>query len=156
LDIDSLDAVINYELSRELESHIHRVGRTGRAGNKGLACTLVSDKEEYRLSKLENLIEQSLSLSPLPSLNILNKPSYQASMTTLLVSGGKKQKLRAGDILGALTGENGIEGRQVGKIKIVDNRSYVAVDRKVKGVALQKISKGKLKGRSFKVRELRD
>jgi ATP-independent RNA helicase DbpA len=76
-------------------------------------------------------------------------------MATLLIDGGKKQKLRAGDILGALTGKNGITGKQVGKIHIFDNRAYVAVSQNVSKAALRKLSDGKLKGRSFRVRIIR-
>ncbi len=76
-------------------------------------------------------------------------------MTTILIDGGKKQKVRPGDILGALTGKTGIKGNQVGKIHIFDNRAYVAINQKVIKPALKKLSEGKLKGRSFRVRQLR-
>ena len=75
-------------------------------------------------------------------------------MATLLIDGGKKQKVRAGDILGALTGENGIAGTEVGKIDIFDNHAYVAVRRDVAKAALAKLTEDKLKGRNFRVRRL--
>jgi len=77
-------------------------------------------------------------------------------MATLQISGGKKDKVRPGDILGALTGEHGIAGNQVGKINIFDNQAYVAVSRDVAKIALKKLTDGKLKGRSFRVRMVWD
>jgi len=76
-------------------------------------------------------------------------------MVTLLIDGGKKQKVRAGDILGALTSNGGITGAEVGKIQLGDNWAYVAVKAEAADIALRKISEGKLKGRSFRVRKLR-
>lgn len=152
LDINELDAVINYQLARELEVHVHRIGRTGRAGSKGLACTLFSDKETYKVTRLETYIDQPLHIAPLPSPNLLDKPIYRPAMTTLQIDGGKKQKLRPGDILGALTGDHGIAGSDVGKIHIADNCAYVAIKREETQAALQILGRGKLKGRSFRVR----
>ncbi|MDX8387532.1 MAG: ATP-dependent RNA helicase DbpA [Ghiorsea sp.] len=154
LDIENLDAVINYELAQDPESHVHRIGRTGRAGSKGIACTLFSAKDGYKMTMLEDYLEQPLKAEPLPPLSVLDKPAIKATMTTLQIGGGKKQKVRAGDILGALTGENGIKGKQVGKIQIFDNWAYVAVSRDVADVARNKLSDGKLKGRSFRVRHI--
>ncbi len=151
LDIDALDAVINYRVANDLEVHIHRVGRTGRAGSRGMACTLYSEKERYKIERLEAYLGHSIEVEALPPVNLRDKPAYQPAMATLQIGGGKKQKVRAGDILGALTGDNGIEGRQVGKIQIFDQWAYVAVSRKVASHALARLSSGKLKGRSFRV-----
>jgi ATP-independent RNA helicase DbpA len=155
LDIEALDAVINYHIARELEVHVHRIGRTGRAGSKGLACTLYTEKERFKVEKLEAFLGQKLNTQPLPPARVLDKPPYQAAMATLQIDGGKKQKVRPGDILGALTGEHGIAGKQVGKIQIFDNSAYVAVSRDATKAALKKLGEGKLKGRSFRVRHIR-
>lgn len=157
LDIESLDAVVNYHISRDPEVHVHRIGRTGRAGNKGIACSLFSDKESYKVAVLEDYLEHDIVPERLPPLSELNKPPVKPVMATLQIDGGKKQKVRPGDILGALTGKDGkgIEGKQVGKINLFDNCAYVAVEREVASVALKKIEKGKLKGRSFRVRRIR-
>lgn len=152
LDIDNLDAVFNYQLSRETEVHVHRIGRTGRAGSKGLACTLFTPQEQHRIDKLEEYLQQSINLDPLPPESWLKQPAIKAEMVTLQIDGGKKQKLRPGDILGALTGENGINGKEVGKIQIASNWAYVAVHRDAVNNAMRKLSEGKLKGRSFRVR----
>jgi len=154
LDIDALDAVINYHLAQDPELHLHRIGRTGRAGSKGVAYTLFSEKERYRIALLEERFEISIKGEALPPDYLLAKPAYKPAMATLLISGGKKQKVRPGDILGALTGEHGIAGTEVGKIDIFDNHAYVAVRRDVAKAALKKLTEGKLKGRSFRVRRL--
>ncbi len=155
LDIDDLGTVINYQIARELEVHTHRIGRTGRAGSQGTAYTLISDKESYKLRLLEEYIGQTLATKALPSSAALKEPSYKPPMATLQIDGGKKQKIRAGDILGALTGKDGIDGKYVGKINIFDNCAYVAISSKMATDALHKIEQGKLKGRSFRVRLIR-
>ena len=154
LDIDALDAVINYHLAQDPELHLHRIGRTGRAGSKGVAYTLFSEKERYRIALLEERFDISIKGEALPPDYLLEKPAYKPATATLLISGGKKQKVRPGDILGALTGEHGIAGTEVGKIDIFDNHAYVAVRRDVAKAALKKLTEGKLKGRSFRVRRL--
>lgn len=155
LDIDDLDAVINYHIARELEVHVHRIGRTGRAGSKGLAFTLFSEKERYKLEKLQQFLQQQLDVKTLPSTRILDRLPQDPPMMTLQIDGGKKQKLRPGDILGALTGDQGIAGKQVGKIQIFDHCAYVAVAREAVKKAEKKLAEGKLKGRSFRVRQIR-
>jgi ATP-independent RNA helicase DbpA len=155
LDIDSLDAVINYHIARDPEMHVHRIGRTGRAGNVGAAYSLISEKESYKVALLQDYLGQVIASEPLPARRLLEKPANKPTMATLLIDGGKKQKVRPGDILGALTGANGIKGAQVGKINIFDNRSYVAVRGDAVKQALRKLTEGKLKGRSFRVRLLK-
>ena len=154
LDIDALDAVINYHIARDAEVHTHRIGRTGRAGSKGIACTLYSEKERHKIAKLEAYLDQTFDTQPLPPFSELEQPTYKAPMITLQIDGGKKQKVRPGDILGALTGENGIAGKQVGKIQVFDNWAYVAVSRDAMKPALKKLAEGNLKGRSFRVRQI--
>ena len=154
LDIEVLDAVINYHIARDSEIHVHRIGRTGRAGNKGMACSLYSDKESYKIGLLEDYLDQVIVGEALPDLSVLNQTPRPGKMATLQIDGGKKQKVRPGDILGALTGDNGIKGDQVGKINVLDNWAYVAVEKSVLKVALKMLEKGKLKGRTFRVRYL--
>jgi ATP-independent RNA helicase DbpA len=156
LDIDALDCVINFHIARDTEVHVHRIGRTGRAGSKGIACSLFSDKESYKIGLLEDYLDREITGELLPDTNALSNEPMQGSMTTIQIDGGKKQKVRPGDILGALTGDSGIKGAQVGKISVLDNWAYVAVNKAVVKTALRKLEKGKLKGRTFRVRHLRD
>ncbi|MBW3698300.1 ATP-dependent RNA helicase DbpA [Vibrio sp. T187] len=153
LDVDNLDAVFNFELSRDPEVHVHRIGRTGRAGSKGVACSFFSEKEMYRVAQIDEYMDMPIEPSQLPT-----KPSaqpYQSKMATIQIDGGKKSKVRAGDILGALTGQGGIDGKSVGKINLFAMRSYVAVEKSVAKKALKKIEAGKMKGRQFRARILK-
>jgi ATP-independent RNA helicase DbpA len=154
LDIDKLDAVVNYHIARDPEVHVHRIGRTGRAGSKGIACTLFSANEGYKVERLEEYLDQSFEVTPLPPFALLEKAAYKPSMVTLQIDGGRKQKLRPGDVLGALTGKNGIAAKQVGKIDIFDACAYVAVSRVAARPALRKLSEGKMKGRLYRVRRI--
>ncbi|WP_318457690.1 ATP-dependent RNA helicase DbpA [Photobacterium leiognathi] len=155
LDIDNLDAVINYHLARDTEVHVHRIGRTGRAGSKGIACSLFSDKEHYKVALLEDYLDRPIEGEMLPADHLLDQPTFRPAMITLMIDGGKKQKVRPGDILGALTGENGIAGSYVGKINVFDFCAYVAVKREVARAALKKLENGRIKGRNFRARQLR-
>ena len=154
LDIDALDMVINVELARDSEIHIHRVGRTGRAGEKGLAMSLVAPAEGHRAQAIETLQKAPLNWHPLSSLKHQGGAPLQPPMITLCIGAGRKDKLRPGDILGALTGAAGIPGAQVGKIAIFDFQAYVAVERVVAMQALKCLSEGKIKGRSLRIRTL--
>ena len=150
LDIDALDAVFNYHVAYDTEVHIHRIGRTGRAGSKGAAYTFYNDQDGYKIALLEEYLEREITSESLPSESLLGNTPAAPTMITLQIDGGKKEKLRPGDILGALTGENGIEGSQVGKIQVTDYRAYVAVNRKVAKKALNKITGGRIKGKSYR------
>ena len=154
LDIDGLDMVINVELARDAEIHIHRVGRTGRAGEKGMAVSLVAPPEAHRAQAIETLQKAPLTWHPLSSLKPRAGEPLRPPMITLCIAAGRKDKLRPGDILGALTGEAGIPGAQVGKIAIFDFQAYVAVERGVAKQALKRLGEGKIKGRSLRVRTL--
>lgn len=154
LDIDALDAVFNYQIARDLEVHIHRIGRTGRAGRHGVACTLVAPQDNYRLARLSDFLDQTLLEKALPNDDRLARTPITPTMATLELGGGKKQKLRPGDILGALTADKAIRGDQVGKIKVTDQISYVAVHRDVAKAALAQLRDDKIKGRSFRVRRI--
>lgn len=154
LDIDSLDLVINFHVAADPEIHVHRIGRTGRAGNKGKTSSLYSDKESFKIAKLAEYLEQDIESQPLPDAKLLKEPTYKAPMVTIQIDGGKKQKLRPGDILGALTSEGGIEGTEVGKIQIANSWAYVAVQKDAAETALRKITQDKLKGKKFKARKI--
>ena len=154
LDIDALDMVINVELARDSEIHIHRVGRTGRAGEKGIAISLVAPSEAHRAQAIEQLQKAPLNWETLDTLQSQGGAPLLPAMSTLVIGAGRKDKVRPGDILGALTGDAGIPGAQVGKIAIFDFQAYVAVDRTVAKQAAQRLSEGKIKGRVLRVRVL--
>jgi len=156
LDVDNLDAVFNYQLAHDTEVHVHRVGRTGRAGNKGLACSFFSEKDNYKILLLTELLDREIRGKALPRPSVLERAIEPAKMATIQIDGGKKQKVRAGDILGALTRDKDVQGQDIGKIQLFDNWAYVAVSRDKRKQALSKIANGKLKGRTFRARLLRN
>ena len=156
LDVAELAAVINVDVSPDPEVHIHRIGRTGRAGAKGLALNLVSMDEMGFIGKIEQLQGRESvwqDLGKLDSKAVQGRPQA-APMMTLQIVGGRKEKIRAGDVLGALTGDAGFSKEQVGKINVNEFSTYVAVDAKIAKEAVRRLSQGRIKGKSVKVRLL--
>ncbi|MGB7801644.1 ATP-dependent RNA helicase DbpA [Buttiauxella sp.] len=153
LDIKALEMVINYELSWDPEVHVHRIGRTARAGESGLAISLCAPEEAQRASVLAEMLNLSLNWQPAPTGGSI-KP-LEATMATLCIDGGKKAKMRPGDILGALTGDMGLDGADIGKIDVHPMHVYVAVRESVARHAWKQLQQGKIKGKSVKVRLLK-
>lgn len=151
LDIDDIGAVINYELPTDADTYLHRVGRTGRAGRKGLALSLVAASERNRASLIEERQGQPIRFERIDAL--AGKPSGvpQAAMATLRIDAGRTDKLRPGDIVGALTGDAGLHKDSIGKIDVFATRSYVAIARNHARHALAQLRAGKIKGRKFRV-----
>jgi ATP-independent RNA helicase DbpA len=155
LDIKDLPAVINFELSPDPEVHIHRIGRTGRAGKEGLAISLFMASEAPRVNAIEDYQNSPVRIEQTSSLKTRENFRLSPPMVTLCINGGRKDKVRAGDILGALTANKQLPGKQIGKIDIGDHLAYVAVERPIAKQALKILSEGKIKGRRFRVRKLR-
>jgi len=154
LDVKDLSAVINYELSRDPELHIHRIGRTARAGSKGLAVSLFSTSENRQLQAIEKYQGEPAKIVDVATLSKSENRKLYPPMVTLFVNGGRKEKLRAGDLLGALTASSEISGDQIGKITLFDKVTYVAVEQKAAKLALGILTDGKIKGRKYRVRRL--
>lgn len=155
LDINELDLVINFELSADPEVHIHRVGRTGRAGRTGTAASLVLGSEENRLAAINNYrgtAHASVSADTLPAWGLFK---LYPPMVTLSIGGGKRDKLRPGDILGALTASKEIEGIAIGKITVLDKITYVAITQECAKKALSLLNDRKIKGKRYQARRLR-
>jgi len=154
LDIKELSAVINFELSRDPEIHIHRIGRTGRAGERGLALSLATEQESRRVHNIETQLGVPFPRGRIDSLSVAAGGPLAPPMVTLRIEGGRKNKMRPGDILGALTGAAGIAGSEVGKIDVFDGHACVAVLRESAQQALACLGGNKIKGRFFKVRRI--
>jgi len=151
LDIEDLAMVINYDLPHDAETYVHRVGRTGRAGKSGQAISLVSAEEMIRIGEIQILTQRPFDKGSLAPKNSQMRPR-PAQMKTLWIGGGRKEKVRPGDLLGALTGEaGGFQKQVIGKIEIHDHCSYVAVNQDIAGTALQSLAKGRIKGQKFPV-----
>jgi ATP-independent RNA helicase DbpA len=149
LDITDLDAVVNYELAPDPDIHQHRIGRTARAGRRGLALSLVTPREMTRALAIEARLGTPLAWSqPRPAGKGAN---LAADMATLRLDAGRTDKMRPGDVLGALTGDAGLAAGAVGKIDIFPTRSYVAIHRADAARALQRLRTAGIKGRKVRV-----
>jgi len=150
LDIADLDVVVNLDVPAQSDIYVHRIGRTARAGKAGVAVTLVGPSDGKRIKAIEKEIGHALEKwTPAPKAAPLPQ---DAKMETLHISGGRRDKLRPGDILGALTGEaGGLASTDIGKIEIHDRFAYVAVAKHVADKALASLTAGKIKGKKFKV-----
>ncbi len=157
LDITQLEAVINVTITPDPEVHVHRIGRTGRAGESGLALSLASMDEMGSVGKIELYQKQVSVWHQRDELTPTGKGPLLPPMVTLQLLGGRKEKIRPGDVLGALTGsDGGFTREQIGKINVTEFTTFVAVQRAIAHEALRKLNAGKVKGRSVRVRFLQE
>jgi ATP-independent RNA helicase DbpA len=154
LDIDDLAVVVNFELPRNADVYIHRIGRTGRASKDGQAVSLFADSERYKLQSIGDYLKRELEFEAVEALQVTKGTLPPPPFVTLEIAGGRRDKIRPGDILGALTGDAGIDGKSVGKITVTDRSAFVAIVRHSADEALQRLLNGKIKGRKLKVRKL--
>jgi ATP-independent RNA helicase DbpA len=159
IDVEALDAVINFDLPSQPEAYVHRIGRTGRAGRRGLAISLATPREEHKVESIEQATGVKLeraSVDTLPPADATSGVSLESDWETLSISAGRKDKMRPGDILGALTGEaGGLSASDVGKIEIHDHLAYVAVAKGLVRVAHQRLREGRIKGRKYRIERVR-
>jgi ATP-independent RNA helicase DbpA len=154
LDIKELPAVINFDLAFEHDVHVHRIGRTGRAGHKGLALSLTIPADAQRMCAIEEHIEGAVTWGQISELNTTDAPILKPEMVTLCLAAGKKNKIRPGDILGALTKDAGLAGDMIGKINVGALYSYVAIHHSQANKAFLYLQNGTLKGRAVHVRTM--
>jgi ATP-independent RNA helicase DbpA len=152
LDIKSLPLVVNVEPARDPEVHTHRVGRTGRAGEQGLAVTFCTPSQAHKINRLEAGRKQAVAWGDTTRLLATSLRPLEPAMKTLCIAGGRKDKVRPGDVLGALTGEAGLPGKIVGKIDLFDFQCFVAVEKASAATALKRLEQGRIKGRKMRVR----
>lgn len=150
LDVLSLPLVVNFDMTSQSDTYIHRIGRTGRAGKSGLAISLGTNRERAKLEAYESQTGVAVERLVYDSTAEL-AAAPPAPMSTLHIWGGRKDKIRPGDILGALTGDLGMSAQDVGKIEIHDRLCYVAVSSGLAREAARKLSAGHIKGRKFRV-----
>ena len=154
LDIAALPLVVSYDIAHDPDTHTHRIGRTGRAGEAGLAMTLVTPRERPKALNIEEQLGRPLPWQPLKLSPPKGKQLNLAPNKTLVIDAGRQDKLRPGDILGALTGDAGLDAKDIGKIDVFATRAYVAIRRDLANKALERLRAGKIKGRNFRVRSL--
>ena len=155
LDIAQLEAVINVDITPDVELHTHRVGRTGRGDEAGWAFNLVSLDEMERVGRIDTMQGSDSTWQPVAELTSTDDGApLTPPMVTLQILGGRKEKIRPGDVMGALTKDMGFDGALIGKINVNEFSTYVAVDRSIAKDALMALNAGKVKGKSIKVRKL--
>jgi len=154
LDVEDLGAVVNFDLPSDADTYLHRIGRTGRAGRDGLALSLCTPNDAARSTTIAERLGRPLRLERLQPLSGKPPQVPAAPMVTLRIDAGRTDKLRPGDIVGALTGEAGLKVDAIGKIDVYPTRSYVAIARAQADVALARLRAGKIKGRRFRVNKL--
>jgi ATP-independent RNA helicase DbpA len=157
IDVVGLDLVINFDLPSQADDYVHRIGRTGRAGKEGLAISFVTPRELPKLPKLEAVTGSAMeSIDGVDAWGTGTSISRPSLMDTILISGGRKDKIRPGDILGALTGEaGGLDGSEVGKIEIHDRLSFVAISKEFSAAAAKSLNAGQIKGQRFRATVMR-
>jgi len=152
LDVKDIDAVFNYELPPQAEVYVHRIGRTGRAGKTGVAVSLVEEREMWRLEEIEKALPDAvIQKRGIPDAK-RGDETLTPRVTTIQISGGRKNKLRPGDLLGALTAQGGIPGDAVGSIDMFDNYAYVAVKNAHVQKAQRQLNDRPIKGRKYRAR----
>ncbi len=151
LDIEDLAAVINFNMPTDAESYVHRIGRTGRAGKKGMVFSFFNAIEQDKLKEIEHLTLKDCIIRDTSKLTYTKKYDLVPPMQTMFISGGKKDKLRPGDIVGALVGEAKIDANHIGNIAIKNSFSYVAIKSESIEQAIQKLSRARIKKKKFKV-----
>lgn len=154
LDIAALPLVVSYDIAHDVDTHTHRIGRTGRAGANGMAISLAGSRELPKIKAIEERLGGTIPRHPARAQPEGKKVLNLAPMKTLVIDGGRKDKMRPGDILGALTGDAGLDGKDIGKIDVFATRAYVAIRRDLANRALERLRAGKIKGRTFRVRSL--
>jgi len=156
IDVSGLDLVVNFDLPQKKDVYTHRVGRTGRAGRSGKAVSIIFEREKNKVPHMLAMAGAAVGTSDAGLFHAYSKKLPQfvdltSKMETLVVLEGRKNKMRPGDILGALTGEAGLKGEQIGKIEIHDFFAFVAVEKKVANQALNRLQTGRIKGRRVRV-----
>ncbi len=151
IDIKSLDMVINYDLPTDPEVYVHRIGRTGRAGEQGISVSFMVPQELELVERIGDYQRKRHDFHELSEEEDIPKYNQMPSMATLYISGGKRDKLRPGDIVGAIVGESGIDSTHIGDISVGPITTYVALKRDLAQQVCDSLRQGKIKNRKFKI-----
>ena len=173
IHVDDISLVINYDLPLESENYVHRIGRTGRAGNEGEAVTFVPPQEQRRLAELEEYLGYRILRQEAPSASTVEKgklifsadtamPAFpidrseiiNREITRIRINAGRKVKMRPGDIVGAVTAIAGVSAADIGIIDIQETCSYVEILGDKGDLVLENLSRAKIKGKMYTIRQV--
>ena len=149
IDIKSLDMVINLDLPLDPEVYVHRIGRTGRANEEGVAVTFYVEQEYEKVLAIGEYLNKEYPINELPKVETAY--DLKPTMGTLYISGGKRDKLRPGDLVGAIVNEAHVEASEIGDINVGTITTYVAIKKPQLDHVCRQLQKGKIKNRKFKV-----
>lgn len=166
IDVEDITHVINYDLPPEEEPYIHRIGRTGRKGKKGIAISLHDNYEEKYIRYIENYTGRMMEIGKIPTREEVNKnvnafnnkmekkrdlvvkaDKLNEGILKLHINAGKKTKMRAGDIVGAICSIDGVSGDDIGVINIIDISSFVEILNDKGEYVFEQLKNTKIKGR---------
>lgn len=174
IHIDDISLVINYDIPLDNESYVHRIGRTGRAGNTGRAITFVARNEYRMLQAVEDYIQHKIPRQEVPTveevaagefifkqstdiepaLKIDKSDTLNQQITRIRINAGKKTKMRPGDILGAISAIPGISGSDIGIIDVQDTCSYVEILGNKGQIVMEELWARPIKGKIHKIKEV--
>ncbi|WP_462392297.1 helicase-related protein, partial [Clostridium cadaveris] len=173
IDIEGITHVINIDVPMEKEAYVHRIGRTGRAGSKGKAITFATQYEDRFLNDIFDYIgfsiEESLMeeiskeeieksvkvLTSKPKAKNVKSKSVNKGITKIYLNGGKKKKIRAVDIVGAVSRIEGVNGDDIGIIDIQDMGSYVEILNGKGNLVMTALKDSTIKGKKLRVEKAR-
>ncbi|MDP4095015.1 MAG: DEAD/DEAH box helicase [Bacillota bacterium] len=171
IDIDDITLVINYDIPKDGESYVHRIGRTGRINREGRAITFVTENESKLLQDIHQYIGKEILLKERPGKETVNssKQEFVEKINTtpevketkgaqlskeimkLHINAGKKTKMRPVDIVGTLCNIKGMTAEDIGIINIVDISTFVEILNNKGELAFRELQKTPIKGRLRKV-----
>ncbi|MDR7856514.1 DEAD/DEAH box helicase [Tissierella sp.] len=167
IDVDNITHVINYDIPRETESYVHRIGRTGRVNSTGKAISFLTGQEERYLNAIMSYIDKDIPLKERPEKETVNSlmGSFEEKMSTRLkikdskgeelnkeimkihINAGKKTKMRAVDIVGTLCNIEGMTANDIGIINILDISTFVEILNNKGEMVLERLQTTPIKGR---------
>ncbi|SCH42402.1 MULTISPECIES: DEAD/DEAH box helicase [unclassified Romboutsia] len=175
IHIDDISLVINYDIPKDKENYVHRIGRTGRQNKFGKAITLVSQNEEKYLEEIENYTNRKLHeiveineeevnmgrvrFKEIESklIKLRNDKKYEkdtnSEVTRIYLNAGKKKKIRVIDIVGTLSNIEGINNEDIGVVEVKDLCSYVDLLNNKGSKFLKKYKEISIKKKLVKVRK---
>lgn len=171
IDFAEITHVINYDFPTNKENYVHRIGRSGRNGKTGIAISLINAEEQHYLKAVEEYIRAEIPIFPLPQEKptaeeehvfqkkqkekvVIREGKGAAFSTTIMkltIGGGKKSKMRAGDIVGTICSIDGITQEDIGVIDIRDSISYVEILNEKGDQVLRILQNKPIKGKVRKV-----
>jgi ATP-independent RNA helicase DbpA len=151
IDIQGIDLIINFDIPHDPEVYTHRIGRTGRAGHQGQAVSFLVSQEREKLEQILKIQGKTFELQKFNILDETEPYNVLPKMRTLMILGGKKDKLRPGDIAGAIVGESGVDFNCIGDISISNAITYVAVEAQKSKQVFNALKSGRIKKKKFRV-----